>query len=285
MFKYLICFSVFLMTGSFCFSQEYQLYVNRAWAFQNTNEFYIPLKLPDSLEKGDITEYLKSQLDSAVVSNTYVTRRLLPLDTAAAYFNLDLLQHVSIYTEDHQLVTRATLKRVEYYEDMIEGMFIAVFEAASPTTGDMDNVEFYATAGNFSPYKTDVKTEVVSKKKMDENIRKNVYFNEDNLMVIRHLSIKHLSKDVLSILSIQDPETLRTASYLFSQSGPQLAELYKTPDDYVLWDVLPIPVSANRMPVLLVEIVTPATESTSYQLAVFNGTRYELIDDMLWSFR
>ncbi len=285
MFKHLICFSVFLITGSFCFSQEYQLYVNRAWAFQNTNEFYIPLKLADSLEKGNTAAYLKSRLDSAVVSNTYVNRRLLPLDTAAKYFDLDLLQNVSIYTEDHQLVTHATLKQVEYYEDMIEGMFIAVFEAASPTTGVIDNVEFYATAGNFSPYGIDVKTEVVSKKKMDENIRKHVFFNEDNLMVIRHLSIKHLSKDILSILSVQDPETLETASYLFSQSGTHLAELYKTPDDYVLWDILPIPVSVNRMPVLLVEIVTPATESTSYQLAAFNGTRYELIEEMLWSFR
>jgi hypothetical protein len=53
---------------------------------------------------------------------------------ARTFFQLEEgLQNITAYNKDTEQVTMAKLERVEYYSDMIEGKFIAVFKPKTPS--------------------------------------------------------------------------------------------------------------------------------------------------------
>lgn len=263
---------------SFSFAQSREIYINKTWTFEGNRAFYIPLHLPDSLNSN--FEFLKNKADSVIVSETFLTRKKLPDDITSQYFDLQNIQKIRIYNSEHELVSVATFKRVEYYEDMIDGMFIAVFEPEKDQILHLKETSLYCLSENAVSFVEKIKSEEIVKKQWTEKIRRKIYFNQDNLLTIKHFEVKMDAKDKLTLLSLQNPETKKMSTYLLEQNGPELVILQQFEKDFVIWDLLPIPVSVNNKPVLLVEIVRPETDFTGYVLAVFNGNNYRFYHDM-----
>lgn len=277
----LLCCIICVNSNSF--SQQRKAYINKVWGFQGNHEFYLPLQLKDSVAHTDPFEFLKTQTDSIISANTYQQRKRLLADTAREYFELDILQTIAIYNSGYDFLTDATFKHVEYFEDMIDGMFIAVFEPANKNL-DVGEMELFCLAGDYKSLVEKTKTEEVTKKKWDEKTRDHISFDQESLLTIRHYEIKQNGTTVLTALSVQNPDTFETSSFLISRQGQSLTVLKQMKEEQVIWDVLPTPLAYNQKPVLLVEMVIPQTDFTGYTLGIFNGTGYELHDSMKFTY-
>ncbi|HEY3429836.1 MAG TPA: hypothetical protein VGK39_04100, partial [Cyclobacteriaceae bacterium] len=104
------------------------IFISDIAPFDETKEFYAPVYRLESVKELNFEDML-SKLDSLIYDDEGgYRRRRLPLNIAQQYFKLSGLSRISVYNKTGDLMTDATLVRVEYFEDVIEGGFVAVFK-------------------------------------------------------------------------------------------------------------------------------------------------------------
>lgn len=263
------------------YGSDSTLFIGRVWYLQDTNEFYTSLSFKEGVDEAKANREILSQLDSTISKEYYLSRKVVDASVAKKYFDLEKFKRISIYTQEHQLVSNAAFKRVEYYEDMIDGMFIAVFDPGKIDEAFKSELIFYAVSLELQPYLIDkFKHEEITKSQLDKNIIKFIKYNKEGLLKSKHFEIKQGNLDKVSILSIEDLENYTYNSYLLEHDGNRIKILKKLNGDYVFWDLLPIPYLVHEKPVFIVEIIIPDSDYTGYMLAVYNGTDYDLQDKM-----
>jgi len=263
------------------YGSDSTLFIGRVWYLQDTNEFYTSLSFKESVDEAKANREILSQLDSTISKEYYLSRKVVDASVAKKYFDLEKFKRISIYTQEHQLVSNAAFKRVEYYEDMIDGMFIAVFDPGKIDEAFKSELIFYAVSLELQPYLIDkFKHEEITKSQLDKNIIKFIKYNKEGLLKSKHFEIKQGNLDKVSILSIEDLENYTYNSYLLEHDGNRIKILKKLNGDYVFWDLLPVPYLVHEKPVFIVEIIIPDSDYTGYMLAIYNGTDYDLQNKM-----
>jgi len=263
------------------YGSDSTLFIGRVWYLQDTNEFYTSLSFKEGVDEAKANREILSQLDSTISKEYYLSRKVVDASVAKKYFDLEKFKRISIYTQEHQLVSNAAFKRVEYYEDMIDGMFIAVFDPGKIDEAFKSELIFYAVSLELQPYLIDkFKHEEITKSQLDKNIIKFIKYNKEGLLKSKHFEIKQGNLDKVSILSIEDLENYTYNSYLLEHDGNRIKILKKLNGDYVFWDLLPVPYLVHEKPVFIVEIIIPDSDYTGYMLAIYNGTDYDLQNKM-----
>ena len=252
-------------------------FIGRVWYIQSTGEFYTTLNFKDSIDAKRAYTNLTNNSDSVVTNEYYLTRKSINEELAGKYFDLTKFDTIAIFNQAHQKVSLATFKRVEYYEDMIDGMFIAVFEPDAINASYKNELIFYGIDKCLEPFIIEkFQHEEITKNTLDKNIRKYIEYNKDGLLKTKHLELKQSNVKKVSILSIEDLENLTFSTYLLEHQGNKIDILKKLKEDYVFWDLLPVPIYSNDKPVYIIEIIIPETDFTGYMLAVYDGNEYQL---------
>ncbi|GEM_PF-2141266 len=270
-----------VLSIQFSFSQDSSMFIGRMWYLQGTDEFYTTISFKPELNDSTSRSELIPQLDSVITKEYYLTRRGLSKELAEKYFNLQNYQQVVVFNQSHDKVTTCRLHHVEYYEDMIDGMFIAVFDHEEMDDESKSELVFYGTSAQLSPKLVDkFKHEELTKNQLDKNIINFLQYNKDDLMKSKHLEIKKGNLKKVSILSIEDLENFTYQSYMLEHNGNRVSILKQLKGDYVFWDLLPVPYLIHDKPVFIVEIIIPDSDYTGYMLAIYNGAEYELQNRM-----
>ncbi len=263
-------------------SQDSLQFVGRVWYMQDTGEFYTILNFKDSVNQKEATQLLTEHTDSIVTKEYYLSRKVVNENLAQKYFEFNSLQKIVVFNESHQKVADATFKRVEYYKDMIDGMFIAIFDPIKMDPTQKNQLIFYGIGANLSHNIIDkFHHEEITKNALDKNIRKYIEYNKDGLLKSKHLEMKQSTVKKVSILSIEDLENFTFSTYLLEHEGSKINTLKMLNEDFVFWDLLPVPILIHNKPVFIVEIIIPDSDYTGYMLAIYDGKDYQLKEKMM----
>lgn len=107
-------------------SKSYIGFINQFY-FQESNEFYIELYFKESgIDYGGIIDIASTQ-DSIIYFDDENQRNRIPDSIARLKFELSGLNTLTLFDENHHQLTEAQFVRVEYLEQNISPVFIAVY--------------------------------------------------------------------------------------------------------------------------------------------------------------
>ncbi len=277
-FALLFCLNTAFHAGQ---GQDSIQFVGRVWYIQNTNEFYTTVEFKDSVDILSAREELLLNADSTITKEYFLTRKEISDSVASKYFDLSIYKDITVFNQSHEKVSLTHFERVEYYEDMIDGMFIAVLRPEQLAEEYKNELVFYGIGKGLEPKLIEkFNHEEITKKSLDKNIQQYIKYNKDGLLKSKHVELKESPVNKVSILSIEDLENFTFASYLLEHEGATIRTLKALNEDYVFWDLLPIPYLIKNKPVFIVEIIIPESDFTGYRLAIFNGDEYQLFEKM-----
>ena len=103
------------------------LYIGEISTFRESGELYTPVYFHANVVTDGLFDALQKQTDSVIYEDIELRRSRVPESVARSYFNLSGLDTISVY-EDARHAGNARFVRMEYFQDVIESKFIAVFK-------------------------------------------------------------------------------------------------------------------------------------------------------------
>lgn len=249
------------------------IYVDAVGYFPETKEFYVTLPFKEDIDYKKFEEIGKLA-DSTVFQDEETSRERLPLQIALKYLDLSLLDTINIYDSSHNFVCGASFERVEYYQPTIESSFIAVFKPSVSIT-ELEEGYYCLTPTNQSLKEISF----VEKKSttLKNRIKGELSINPNYEWASKHITLKK-SGITLSIYSADAKNENRTLSYLTELRNGKLNVLNKFNGEYAFWDLLPLPISHNDHPVLLITMAVPETDaSLIYVPFIWENSGYKMV--------
>lgn len=241
------------------------LYIGEVGSFPETGELHTPVYYHSHLNLDGLFDTLVKQADSVVYQDIERRRSRIPTSMARIYFNLSGLDTISIYKMAH-FVGKAKLVRVEYFQDLIEGKFVAVFKPIGLST--LPDALDYCISGGRNRYKTtDVTCENIEDQQLTQNLLER--FVEDSVRVrdVSHTRIMP-QESVYSSISMHSRLLLVETKEGKSQILKDLKE------DWFISDILPLHLEYNGKPILLLTMRINETDMMWTSLAVFDEGEY-----------
>jgi hypothetical protein len=249
------------------------IYLNHVGYFPATNEFYVFVET-NVLLNNDEYEALSSNTDSVIYKEKETLRERVPIAIARENLDLRLLDSLTIYNTDHQLITSAKFSHIEYYQPAVESGFIAVFK---PSPGiKIKGSGFYCISPSAQLSLIPPIKEVI-----DEGITKRIK-DEFGIRPTHNPISKHIlfpqTISTLSIVTGGASKAPNSISYLTELKDDKITLLNSYKDESVFMDFLPLPLMINDRPVLLVKTGIPETDSTPvYMPFVYEKGAYWMI--------
>lgn len=251
-------------------SVDSSVYIAPIMSFTETSEFYTPIYYMADQNPYD---YLEQQLDSVVYTSEEeeIKRSRLPLSIAQQYFNLTGLGRISIYDQAGNLITDATLQRIELLEGVLESEFVAVFKPMIPSWFTTDASycvsstllpDFPARFCSFQELKDDVLTSQLFEQFEIDSA--NVWTFNHQVLKPHNTIFSIIATDAKSLLI----ETSNNASHI----------IFETKADYSIMEISPIHLEVNGKPMLLALMGVNETDMIWTSLLVYNSTKYEIMN-------
>ena len=231
--------------------------------FPETKEFYTSLYYrADEVDDGDALDQL---LDSTIYEDAETTRKRLPMTVARKWFVTDDIHKLYVYNSLHELVTAASLVRIEKLDGVIESEFIAVYKPEAFIAEDQ--ASYYGITSKDHGYQV-----------MPVSIRE-VKDPELDQSIIQHLkpgtqefSISHYK--ILPGNVVYSAVSSERESYITELKASNFKILAERHDDTFFSGILPLPIQVNERPLLLVDEAVQESDVAWSYLAVFEDSTY-----------
>jgi len=253
--------------------QKPNIYVDAVGYFPETKEFYVTLPFKEGVDYKKFEE-IGMLADSTVFQDEETSRERLPRQVALKYLDLTLLDTINIYDSSHNFICGASFERVEYYQPTIESSFIAVFKPSVSTTKSEKG--YYCLTPTNQSLK---KPSFIEKKSttLTNRIKSELSIDPNYEWTSKHITLKK-SGITLSIYSADAKNENRTLSYLTELRNGKLNVLNKFNGEYAFWNLLPLPISHNNHPVLLITMAVPETDaSLIYVPFIWKNSGYKMV--------
>lgn len=249
-------------------------YVGYVDYFPETREFYTALHYRDGHEYPD-EDLLESKLDSVIIWEEDWGRERLPMKEARRILMMAGLDTLLVFNSSHEQICRCPLSRVEYLWNGLESYFIAVF--SSDGTFAAQTEQLYGISGHF-PLRERVlfTSEEFHEPRYNEYVQKELNISKAVPWEMRHyrLTPQGFTYSIISAYSMEHNEA---RSYLAYNSNGKTEVLNEEIDNFQFLNILPVPISVNGRPLLLISAGYPSSDVIWDYLAGFDGSRYEAI--------
>jgi hypothetical protein len=251
------------------------LYIGYVDYFPETQEFFTALFFKDGFDEPD-EEMLASKLDSLIFSEEDWSRERLPMKEAQRMLVLSGLDTIYIFNRRHQLVSKATLSRVEYLWDGMEGYFIGVFDGDKEFS--VQTEELYGISSHYLPLRVPAfSCDEIEDEKLNNKLLGKLHIDPFANWDMRHFKINP-EKVTYSIVSTYKMNSEEGQSYLTELRNNEVKVLSQQTDDYHYLNILPLPMQVNNQPLLLISAGYPSSDFLWDYLAAFDGSSYQPLD-------
>lgn len=234
--------------------------------FSNENEVYIELYFLKNDITADEYDKIVKLTDSLIYEDDENSRRRFPESLATKYFDLRGLSKLKIYDNSNEFVSNADFVRVEYLNQNISSVFIAVYKTEKQIKADN-----YYGISNFSGTFETTKYSITSDTSLTQNIltkidEKRPYYRLENNGT--HLYFSN-SDTVLSVINSEN------FAYIVLTTNNDFKVLYKSSDFENVSDVKIISMTNNKFPYILTRNVKPETDVMWDNLFYYDGKNYK----------
>lgn len=241
-------------------------YVGFVNYFPETKEYYTQLYFRAD-HPADFQ--LNHLLDSTIFSDMETGRDRLPMVEAERFLVIDGMEILSIYNNRHQLITTASLIRIEKLSSTIEDEFVAVYKGKEFISGI--NEPYYGVTEGYDGYELDdFSAELLENKKLNENIIQELAIDTTGLEIMHYKVLPENS--IYSLLSTDK------VCHITIWKGDSLAVLQSSYDDTIIMSIFPVALKVNDRPALLISAGVRNSDSMWEYLAVFKDSVYEGAD-------
>lgn len=233
--------------------------------FSNDNEAYVELYfIKDEINADEYNKIVKLT-DSLIYEDDENSRHRFPASLSPKYFDLRGLSKLKIYDNDNKFVSNADFLRVEYLNQNISPVFIAVYKTESKVKAD----NYYGISnfsGTFEPAKYSITRDTVLTQNLLTKLNEQrPYYGRENNGTHLHFS---KSDTVLSVINSEN------FAYIVLTTNKEYKVLYKSPDFENVSDLNIIPLTKNKFPYILTRNVKPETDVMWDKLLYYDGTKY-----------
>lgn len=233
--------------------------------FSNENEVYVELYFNKEDINADEYKKIENLADSLIYKDDENSRYRFPANLSQNYFDLRGLSKLKIYDNNNKFVSNADFVRVEYLNQNISPVFIAVYKTDKKLKTDnlygISNFKAEFEPTNYSITRDTILTQKLlrklNEKKPYDGLKNNgthLYFNN--------------SDKVLSIINSEN------FAYVVLTTSVDFKVLYKSYDYENISDIKVIPIMKNNFPYILTRNVKPETDVMWDQLLYYDGTKY-----------
>lgn len=246
-------------------SIQYIGFINKFY-FSDENEVYVELYFLEDEINADKYDKIVKLTDSLIYKDDENSRRRFPESLALKYFDLKGLSKLKIYDNRNKFVSNANFLRVEYLNQNISPVFIAVYKTEKKIKADN-----YYGISNFSGVFETTKYSITS----DTILTKNVLTKLEEIRPYSGLENNgtHLhftnSDSVLSIINSEN------FAYIVLTTSNDFKVLYKSSDFENFSDIKIIPLTDNKFPRILTRNVKPETDVMWDNLFYCDGKNYK----------
>jgi hypothetical protein len=241
-------------------SYDSSIYINFVYSFDHSDEIYLPLFFRTDNITSDQFEDLRAQLDSVFFSDDEIKRSRLPLSVALQNFTLESLDRIALYDKQGHSIGQGRMLRVEYFEDLIEGQFVAVYE--KPHSFE----EGYGIGNHeLMDRETAFGYSIVEDSLIDKRITQFL-----GLKYSRELNVNHfkLKETIYSYLSTD------TTSYICQWDGVGLTRVCQSEQNSSIHELIPLPLMVENHPVMLAKFSMPETDMSWNALLIFKDGEF-----------
>lgn len=249
------------------------IYVGYVDYFPETREFYTAVFFRDGHEYPD-EDLMESKLDSVILFDDDWGRERLPMEEARRMLVLSGLDTLSVFNRRHERICECPLKRVEFLWNGVESYFIAVFgyENESFTqTEELYGVSSPLEMNNPSP------AEEIRDAKLDRYMRKKLKIGSTIDCDMRHYRLSS-SEQIFSVVSSYSVATNESNAYLTLLENDSVRVLNHELNSFHFLNILPLPVSFNGKPLLLISAGYPSSDVLWDYLAAFDSAMYQPVE-------
>ncbi len=251
------------------FESDFNLLIDKVHSFSETNDFYISINFNQEYDYDSINVIL-SKLDSSIYDGGEMNRTRLPHIDALKYFDLTGLDSVGIYNYENQLIGNFQLTRVEYLQDMIESSFVAVYHFDESI--DL-SANYYTINGTSKVVPNFTTNKITLNRELKFTTNSEVKYH----YLTEHVTIPYLS-DTITLFTYLSENSKQTSLIIEWINGEQ-ENLLKLQEEYVIWELKPLPIIYNKKSVLLLTVGYPETDIIWYTPAIFNGEQYSVTNN------
>ncbi|MCZ8217684.1 MAG: hypothetical protein O9262_15680, partial [Cyclobacteriaceae bacterium] len=162
----------------------------------------------------------------------------------------------------NEKLTTGELSHIEYFEDVIEGRFVAVFRVKDPNISDhlfcIGNTNSELTKMEFTSYDDE---------NMNSNLTDFLKIGFNNI-----LRIKHYMLDNTTIFSTVSADT---TAYVIETLNGNHTTLYKSKSSEMINALFAVSRKISGRPILMTKSGIPETDMTWTSVLIFNGKAYE----------
>jgi hypothetical protein len=249
-------------------SVDSSVYIGSIMSFPETAEYYTPIYY---MADQNPYEYLEQQLDSVVYDKEEIKRSRLPLSIAQQYFNLTGLGRISVYNQAGNIITDATLQRIELLEGVLESEFVAVFKPMIPSWFTTD--ASYCVSSTLLPDfpARFCSFQELTDERLTSQLLKQFEIDSADVWTFNH-QVLQPHNTIFSIIATD------AKSLLIETSNNVSHIIFETNADYSIMEVSPIHLEANGKPILLALMGVNETDMIWTSLLVYNSIEYEVMD-------
>lgn len=238
------------------------VYIGEVSTFRETGELYTPVYFHPNVVTDGLFDALEKQTDSVIYEDIEIGRSRVPESVARNYFNLSGLDTISVY-EDARHAGNARFVRVEYFQDVIESKFIAVFKPLGAST--LPQQPDYCISKGQHPYKTiPVTSEEIEDEQLTKMLLEKFVPGTERVWDVSHTRIMpHHS--VYSAISMQ------SRLLLVETHDGQSRILKDLEEDWFISEITPLHLESNGKPILLLWMGVNETDILWHAVAIYSG--------------
>lgn len=237
--------------------------------FSKDNEAYIELYFARDVTEADEYNKIVALADSLIYEDDDNRRYIFPASLSPKYFDLRGLSKLKIYDQDNKFICNAQFLRVEYLDQNISSLFIAVYKTDKKIKANgyygISNFDRTFEKANYTISKDTVLTQNILTKLNEQH----PYYQHENNGT--HL----LFSDSDTILSVVNSENY---AYIVLTSNEGFEVLYKSSDLENISDLKIIPITKNKLPYILTRNAVPDGDMMWEQLLHYDGAKYTIVN-------
>lgn len=233
--------------------------------FSNENEAYVELYfLNDEINSGEYEKIVKLT-DSLIYEDDENSRHRFPASLAPKYFDLRGLSKLTIYDNNNKFVCNADFLRLEYLNQNISPVFIAVYKTEKKIKAE-GTYGISNFSGTFKTTKYSITKDTILTQnlltKLDEQRPYDGLENNGTHLVFNN------SDTVLSIINSEN------FAYIILTTSNDFKTLYKSSYFENVADLKIIPLTNNNFPFILTRNIRPESDVMWDNLLYYNGRNY-----------
>lgn len=238
-------------------------YIGFIQKFNESDEFYTDLYFKDPYDYRNYEEVAKVA-DSLIFNDDETSRSRIPPEYAEKFFDLSGIQTIEIFDSTGKKLTTGKFIRVELFDNMITGGFVATYKVDNPQIAnpsycignrrwDLDPTQTYAA---------------LSDDELNSTITKFLNLDNKQLWGMDHYSVSP-SNEIYSVISSD------TTAFVVETKNRNNVVLYASDYSEAVNTVVFIPIRINGKPVLLANCAAPETDSDWTNLLTYDGSEYK----------